>query len=1368
MQMTKKVLSIVLAVMMVASLFVAVPATANAAPTESLLITINSKGNSEFVSGSRTFNNIATVTFSSDVENDDDSDGWYNPGKSKKILSVAPAAGYTITKVKFYCDDGSAFDETSPFEATLYGMFMFVNGSSCGGAGVNKIEVYGYATPAHTEHTYTANPTFNWSQDANGDWNCNKLTLTCSGCDATEDYDVAGFFGASAVTCTADANGNFTYSVSKKVGDVTYNDSKTYNAGGVVKSVTQLKAAAKKGGSWELGADLTGVTDVQCADGFVLDGNGHTVTRHANVSTQAVFRTTTNPAEVTLKNLTIDGIAGQSDLKPAVATKQSNPSAGNVINLDNVKITNYDFDADNNGVVLAWGEATVNMKNCTVDTDSDYDVWGGAASTINVDGGEVGTLYLNGGTASAELTNGAVVDNFATSSDNKIKDNGDGTYSVVPKVYVAQVGENKYESLAEAITAAQDGGTVKLLADQTIDLQLAAGEEYTIDLNSYTLTVESPQNYYNYIYGDLTIDDSSAAKTGQVVVDDYGIAPRAGGKVTVNSGSFTTANGYPYLIYLMGGELEVNGGTFTAVHPVNCYASGNTVLGGTVVINDGEFTSTEDYVISGFENSNITINGGSFTGPNPVFVGKASKKTSGFTPASATINAGTFTATNDTPVVGCAKGTSVVIKGGTFTDGELSADSTSEISVSGGTFDSAVPEEFCANGFEPKDNGNGTYGVTEIEAVAAYDSNGNLVGTYTNIDDAIEAAGDGCTVKLVDNLYKQQQINSQKTPVTLDLNGYMINVTDGAGLNFSMGYYWNGDHIFTIKDTSEPSTGGINITPKYTGNACISDNTGRTIIVEGGTFTSTGKAVYCTGSNGSMTINGGTFNGEMYVHDTGYGHGTLAITDGTINGNLNAVDNAVIEVSGGTFDNPVPAAYCADGFIPKDNGDGTYGVKVPNYIAQVGENKYETLDEAVADAISSGNDIYLLAACNKAPNNAFSKLTVTGSDPVVFVVRGNGFYGASFAAKTDIANGAYVNTWTISGTGKNAVYTYTIKPATVMVTRANGDVIYPTSLANALNGMDSVCAKEGDTVTLLSNLTWDSAKVAIPVKYSGVTLDLNGNTLTGEKENFLQVKNDNTLTIENGTIVNTAADIVVGEGSTLNLDGATVGNINAGAGAKITFDNGAGITGDVDVPAGYKVVTDATTGTKTVVAMNLQDLADEGFGTTKTAGLGFVDTNRENINIPAKASILGVQLRKQPQNGYYEFGGISNALRFITAVDEEFLANTDIKDYGYLITIGNKSIFQTCKNTTNNVITSGDYDDDGITYFTAAIYNIPANAYETDIKVQFVFKTAQDIANDSSDDSENIGAYAVYKPETPATKYALTTDYQDVYNHFNP
>ena len=122
--------------------------TTGAWADETPLLTIESKYYSDFTSGSETFDNKVTVTFSNEVENDGDDDGWYNSGWSNMILSVTPAAGYTITKVKFYCGSGSAFDETSPFEATLYAMNMYVNGSSIGSGGVNKIEVYGYATPA--------------------------------------------------------------------------------------------------------------------------------------------------------------------------------------------------------------------------------------------------------------------------------------------------------------------------------------------------------------------------------------------------------------------------------------------------------------------------------------------------------------------------------------------------------------------------------------------------------------------------------------------------------------------------------------------------------------------------------------------------------------------------------------------------------------------------------------------------------------------------------------------------------------------------------------------------------------------------------------------------------------------------------------------------------------------------------------------------------------------------------------------------------------------------------------------------------------------------------------------------------------------
>ena len=120
-----------------------------------LLTTIENTGdNVNFISGSQTFDNIATVTFSDVVLNVGDNWGWYS--MEERTLTVTAAEGYTITRVKFYNNSGSAFDEEAPFEAILAfdgdpftgDPFTKVNGTSIGAAGVNKIEVYGYATPA--------------------------------------------------------------------------------------------------------------------------------------------------------------------------------------------------------------------------------------------------------------------------------------------------------------------------------------------------------------------------------------------------------------------------------------------------------------------------------------------------------------------------------------------------------------------------------------------------------------------------------------------------------------------------------------------------------------------------------------------------------------------------------------------------------------------------------------------------------------------------------------------------------------------------------------------------------------------------------------------------------------------------------------------------------------------------------------------------------------------------------------------------------------------------------------------------------------------------------------------------------------------
>ena len=137
-----------------------------------------------------------------------------------------------------------------------------------------------------------------------------------------------------------------------------------------------------------------------------------------------------------------------------------------------------------------------------------------------------------------------------------------------------------------------------------------------------------------------------------------------------------------------------------------------------------------------------------------------------------------------------------------------------------------------------------------------------------------------------------------------------------------------------------------------------------------------------------------------------------------------------ISVSGGTFKHAIPEEYCADGFIPTQNDDGTYGVKEGKYVAQIGDVKYETLEEAFA-AAKNGDTITLLEDCKSDRINLEDK-------SVTVVLNGKTLtstaaYGVMFCAK----NG---NKITIDGTveGSKLVGTLMITSGTDGHIEVNG------------------------------------------------------------------------------------------------------------------------------------------------------------------------------------------------------------------------------------------------------------------------------------------------------------------------------------------
>ena len=139
--------------------------TTGAWADETPLLTIESKDYTSFTSGSMTFDDKVTITFSDPVTNQGNTRGWYaNPTAS--LMTVAGTNGYTITSCKFYTEDGTAqtgytVEGESP-SVYLFGKRVFTDASrsvSIGDRGIMAIEVYGGVAPA------ASGPEVAWDKD---------------------------------------------------------------------------------------------------------------------------------------------------------------------------------------------------------------------------------------------------------------------------------------------------------------------------------------------------------------------------------------------------------------------------------------------------------------------------------------------------------------------------------------------------------------------------------------------------------------------------------------------------------------------------------------------------------------------------------------------------------------------------------------------------------------------------------------------------------------------------------------------------------------------------------------------------------------------------------------------------------------------------------------------------------------------------------------------------------------------------------------------------------------------------------------------------------------------------------------------------
>lgn len=277
---------------------------------------------------------------------------------------------------------------------------------------------------------------------------------------------------------------------------------------------------------------------------------------------------------------------------------------------------------------------------------------------------------------------------------------------------VAQIGEETYATLDAAITDAKDGETVKLSQDAVVNKQVEIKSDITLDLNGKNITASDEFTTAFRVLANVTVDDSSAEKNGSIDVADKGNYCFIVGKEVVENQVVTGTK---------NGTLTINNGTFNGDTSVVSVTSGTANINGgsySVKPYNGEYkyllNCVDKYYRSG--DAKIVVTGGQFANFNP------------------------------------------------FDNGAEGAGTS-----------------FGAPGYAASADTNGNYTVTPVTTPSTGDvvqlaKDGAVVGCYTSLQDAINAAEDGSTITLLKDI-----------TIECDTKGYVYYATiDGKKLTIDL------------------------------------------------------------------------------------------------------------------------------------------------------------------------------------------------------------------------------------------------------------------------------------------------------------------------------------------------------------------------------------------------------------------------------------------------------------------------------------------------------------------------------------------------------------------------------------------------------
>ena len=228
-----------------------------------------------------------------------------------------------------------------------------------------------------------------------------------------------------------------------------------------------------------------------------------------------------------------------------------------------------------------------------------------------------GFISYNGNEASATTNKVVIADTTkllsADGTDAWIETDDEGNFVNAYAVPAeASVDGKPYETLTQAIAAAQNGQTVTLLQDVQGSITIAAGKTLTLDLGGKTLT--SQDNHAILNQGNLTIRDSVGG--GAVVCPAAGksaLQNEPGATAVIESGKLyknRNADSSDYYVITNPGTLTIEGGEIVS-DSVNSSAIENGWY--TPSQNTGEVYAKLTITGGTVSNSGVTANGGLYT-----------------------------------------------------------------------------------------------------------------------------------------------------------------------------------------------------------------------------------------------------------------------------------------------------------------------------------------------------------------------------------------------------------------------------------------------------------------------------------------------------------------------------------------------------------------------------------------------------------------------------------------------------------------------------------------------------------------------------------------------------------------------------------